>query len=186
VLLAYDSVRQILGVVYPNATYALPQSFTDGSGNTNELAGAQMSNAGVLATDYVTVPAGFVGIKTATWPFGSFNWVVTPALADSCTEHVPLSMNNAGEILGYDTACGVATDAGYWTWDPQNGVQRVIMPATTAYSSALPLGVNDNGQILVALNLAAGGQQHWGTFNPVAAAHASKTALGRRSVRLAP
>jgi hypothetical protein len=180
-LLVYDGSSGTYALSAPLAAqwYDVPQTITDGNGYANNFVDLQESNYGILAMDDITSP-NLVGIATAAFVIGTTAWAVVPSLATSCTEHVPLSENNAGEILGYDTACGVSTDAGYWTWDPVNGVQHLIMPASTTYSSALPLGVNDNGQILVALNLAAGGPVHWGTFNPVAAAKATSGLQNRR------
>lgn len=76
----------------------------------------------------------------------------------------PLSLNNRGEALGESTDCsGYAL---YWTWDTTRGVQIVNAQIPASNDTIYPLGVNDNGQILIDLRT-SGGFDRWGTLDPV-------------------
>jgi hypothetical protein len=100
---------------------------------------------------------------------------------NTCAYYLVLSLSNAGQVLGQTASCGSNSDYVYFTWDPVNGTQNLNAEINmTGYSYVYPLGVNDNGQILVQLYPTTGGST-WGTLNPPAAA----LRHGRQSLKAA-
>ena len=92
---------------------------------------------------------------------------IPPVAGTSCQHYFPISMNDAGEVLGFTSYC--TRKAFYWTWDPVHGTQNLSAAIPVNAYSIKPLGVNDNAQILVSLQTAAG-VTHWGTLDPLAPA----------------
>ncbi len=90
--------------------------------------------------------------------------VIPPVPGTSCHNYFPISINNAGEVLGFTSYC--TRRAFYWTWDPQNGTQNLSAALPPNTYTIRPLGINDNAQILVALETPAG-LTHWGTLDPL-------------------
>ncbi len=98
--------------------------------------------------------------------------IIPPVAGTSCQHYFPISLNNAGAVLGFTSYC--KQKAFYWTWDPVHGTQNLSAAIPVNAYSIKPLGINDNAQILVSLQTAAGAT-HWGTLDPLAGtgAHAS-------------
>jgi hypothetical protein len=88
---------------------------------------------------------------------------VPPVAGTSCANYYPISMSDTEEVLGYTSRCS-GRDF-YWIWDPVNGTRNVNAALPESAYTVTPLGVNDNGQILVSL-LPATGPAHWGTLDP--------------------
>ena len=89
---------------------------------------------------------------------------VVPVAAPGCVNPVPLSMNNEGEMLGTFASCPTPI---YYTWDAAHGTQYLNAQLPANAYTIVPLGVNDNGQILVKLTSSAA-VTTWGTLDPVA------------------
>jgi hypothetical protein len=93
----------------------------------------------------------------------------------------PASFSNKGNILVVSTCYPGHAD---WTWDPANGFVDIAdsLPAN-AYAKILPLGINDNGEILVELEPHSG-PIHWGVLEPPASAKAAlKSGVRRATAR---
>ena len=100
-----------------------------------------------------------------------------PVLPPGCAAYaqgIPLSMNDIGEVFGFNSGCTTAN--AYWTWDPAHGVRYLASEIPASAYTLFPLGVNNNGQILVQL-VDANGVDYWGTLDPVSppAAHSKAT-----------
>ncbi|MBV9103343.1 MAG: hypothetical protein JO060_07110 [Candidatus Eremiobacteraeota bacterium] len=82
-----------------------------------------------------------------------------------CVEYFPISLNNLGDVLGYNAACQTSSPT-YWLYDHTSGTMSDLMAAVphNHYSRVTPLGINDNAQILVELSARNG--EHWGTLDP--------------------
>jgi hypothetical protein len=122
----------------------------------------QINNAGQVVYDVYNSLSGLY----TTYIYATATSVTTtiPKIPGYPCSYMPLSMSNNGQVLG-TTSCGI-----YWTYDPVNGTQNLNTEIpTNSYQDVYPLGINDNGQILVALYTATGAT-HWGTLNPPAAA----------------
>ena len=89
---------------------------------------------------------------------------VLPAGCPASAQGIPLSMNDLGEVVGFNAGC--ATPNVYWTWDPLHGTHYLASEIPASAYTIYPLGVNDNGQILVAL-VDANGVDDWGTLDRV-------------------
>jgi hypothetical protein len=92
---------------------------------------------------------------------------VATASCPSASYGHPISLNNEGAVLG-SYICG--SSLRYFTWDPVHGAQDLnsqIPP--NKYSTVYPLGINDHGQILVALYVDGKSYYDWGTLDPIAA-----------------
>jgi hypothetical protein len=89
---------------------------------------------------------------------------VLPAGCPSYAEGVPLSMNDLGEVVGFNLNC--TAPSAYWTWDPVHGTQYLASEIPPSAYTIYPLGVNDIGQILVQL-VDANNVDYWGTLDPV-------------------
>ncbi len=100
---------------------------------------------------------------------------VLPPGCPSYAQGVPLSMNDLGEVVGVNLNC--TTPSAYWTWDPLHGTQYLASEIPASAYTIYPLGVNDNGQILVQL-VDTNGVDYWGTLDlvrsPAARAKATK------------
>lgn len=111
------------------------------------------------------------GVDVYSMPTGTLTQLPQPAgcTASDLSNDSPVSINNRGEVLGFDS-CG-AGPVVYWTWTAQAGTQNLNdqIPASAPYSLIRPIGVNDNGQILVTLYTQSGAI-HWGTLDPPIAA----------------
>ena len=96
----------------------------------------------------------------------------------SCEGYFPISENNTGAVLGFTYNCASQPET-YFTWDPVNGMQDLgpEIPANS-YTGLTPLGINDNGQILLNLT-ASDGTNHWGVLVP----QASGSTKAHRAVR---
>jgi hypothetical protein len=101
---------------------------------------------------------------------------IIPVSAPGCTSPVPLSMNNRGEVLG--TFLNFTTPE-YFTWDPAGGTQDLGAELPSSAFTIFPLGVNDNGQILVKL-VSGSSVTYWGTLDPFASKAAKGLTKGRR------
>jgi hypothetical protein len=95
---------------------------------------------------------------------GSTTPIPTPKNS-SCTGVYGLSLNNLGEVLGETTGCAAESDYVYVTWTAKGGtkVLNSEIPAN-AYESLEPIGVNDSGEILLALFTPTA--EHWGLLVP--------------------
>ncbi len=133
--------------------------------NNNQLLFATYSSGGDFGTHVYNIAS-----KTVT---------NIPALSGSpCRSYFPLSLSNAGEIVGYTADCGSGQSV-YFTWSAASGTQNLSAEIpSSSYSAIAPLGVNDSGQILVALTTSSG-TTHWGTLNPSAAAHVFRFGAAR-------
>ena len=89
---------------------------------------------------------------------------VLPAGCPAYAQGIPLSMNDLDEVVGFNTGC-TATNA-YWTWDPVHGVRYLASEIPASAYTLFPLGVNNNGQILIRL-VDPNGVDDWGTLDPV-------------------
>ena len=92
---------------------------------------------------------------------------IPPVAGTSCAHYYPISINNLGEVLGFSSFCKQGSF--YYTWSPVTGTQDLNLELPANAYTIKPLGINDNGQILVSLGT-SGGATHWGTLDPVAAA----------------
>jgi hypothetical protein len=120
--------------------------------------------------------------QTSTFIYSIAHKTVTaipPLRGSSCTTFAPLSLNNLGQVLGDTEHCTNAADAVYWTWDPVHGTQNLDdqLPPN-GYASIQPLGMNDLGQILVALKPPAQ-NLHWGMLVPTGTATRSGSVVAR-------
>jgi hypothetical protein len=88
---------------------------------------------------------------------------IVPVSGPGCGPPVPLSLNNLGEVLGTFAYCATPI---YYTWDPVRGTQYLSAQIPANAYTIYPLGVNDNGQILVKLTTSAS-VTTWGTLDPV-------------------
>jgi hypothetical protein len=91
---------------------------------------------------------------------------VPPVAGTSCAHYYPISINNLGEVLGFSSFCKQRSF--YYTWSAATGTRDLDLELPPNAYTIKPLGINDNGQILVSLGT-AGGATHWGTLDPVAA-----------------
>jgi hypothetical protein len=94
--------------------------------------------------------------------------IIPVAAGPDCGLPVPLSLNNLGEVLGTFQYCATPI---YYTWDPVHGTQYLNTQIPANAYTIYPLGVNDNGQILVKLTTSSS-VTNWGTLDPVAASDA--------------
>ncbi len=102
-----------------------------------------------------------------------------PAIpGSSCIALSPLSFNDAGQVLGVTDSCTKSTDYTYFVYDPKSGTKELIAELPSGSASVTPVGINNNGQILVGLTLPSG-IIHWGTLNPITAQTHSNTRLRR-------
>ena len=88
---------------------------------------------------------------------------IIPVSGPGCGPPVPLSLNNLGEVLGTFAYCATPI---YYTWDPVHGTQYLSAQIPANAYTIYPLGVNDNGQILVKLTTGTS-VTTWGTLDPV-------------------
>ena len=110
-----------------------------------------------------------IGTPSATYLFNANSGTTTtvpPVAGTSCAHYYPISLNNLGKILGFSSFC--KQKPFYYTWDPVNGTQELDLQIPASAYAIRPLGINDNGQILVSLGTSAGAT-HWGTLDPIAA-----------------
>ncbi len=175
-VLALDSVSEDFMVYTPGPSPSgqdLPAIKV--SGQTGIL---DMNNADQIL--YSTFDATGTHISSAIYAIGHGITTPIPTIpGNSCSDYVAESLSNAGQVLGYTQNCKKTADEIYWTWDPANGTQNLNAEIpSNSYHSIAPLGVNDNGQILVSLVTAAGSYD-WGTLNPPATA--TSTRLRRRA-----
>jgi hypothetical protein len=127
---------------------------------------AGINNANQIAYAYYnyssqTLPAFIyqLGASAATW-LGTIP-------GSDCQDYLPLSLNNVGDVMGYDDDCSSSPET-YWVYD--HTTQTMVdlateIPPSNHYNEIYPLGINDNGQILAALYPQSGGI-HWGFLNP--------------------
>jgi hypothetical protein len=87
----------------------------------------------------------------AVYDIGSEKKTVIPLATPTCptgAHGVPISMNNTGEVLGeYYCQKGY----GYFTWDALSGTHDLSLAIPDTNFTLYPVGVNDNGQILIEL-----------------------------------
>jgi hypothetical protein len=109
------------------------------------------------------------GQHTEIYKIGTGTLTSVPQIpGSSCQVVAPLSFNDAGTVLGYTSSCTKATDYTYFIYDPKNGTRNLIAELPSGNASVTPVGINNNGQILVGLTLPSG-IVHWGVLNPVTA-----------------
>jgi hypothetical protein len=91
----------------------------------------------------------------------------------------PISLSNKGNILVV-SQCYPGHEN--WTWDPAHGFTDIAntLPANS-YAKIVPLGINDEGDILVELDPHSG-PIHWGVLLPPASSHAAHLSKLRRRV----
>ncbi len=146
----------------------LTDSFTDSSGNSYYINSGyppdpQLTNYGLAGT--ASESGNYNSQFAAVYPFAASGWSLLPVLSSNCPTHNVLSLNNSGEVLGFDSNCPNSSPNIYWTWHPTSGIQAVNIPSNS-YAAVQLLGVNDNGQLLATLQTTAGAYD-WGTLNPV-------------------
>jgi hypothetical protein len=102
----------------------------------------------------------------AVYNVGTGVKTVIPVSAPNCRSRLatPLSMNDKDEVLGF-VACPLGTV--YFTWDPAGGTKFLSAEIPSNPYTITPLGVNDNGQILIQLTSSTY-VNSWGTLDPIA------------------
>jgi hypothetical protein len=134
-----------------------------------------MNDAKQIVYGAETVEAGVSVIRTQLYsPVTGAITTLPPLPGESCQEYIPVSINNAGRVLGF-ALCADGYE--YFTYDAASGI--VALPASFAggYYSVSPFAINDNGQILVNIVRTSGGLNDWGYLQPAAGGE-----LHRRSV----
>jgi hypothetical protein len=101
---------------------------------------------------------------------------IPPIAGTSCAHYYPISINNLGKVLGFSSFCKQRPF--YFTWDPINGTQDLDLELPANAYTIKPLGINDNGQILVSLGTSTGAT-HWGTLDPIAASAKTRNARSK-------
>jgi hypothetical protein len=140
---------------------------------------AFLNNMGQIA--YSSYTPGPSDVASYVYSMSTKKTMMIPTIpGNSCAYYYPISFSNVGQVLGEAGNCSDPDDQTYFTWDPVNGTQNLFDEIDmTGYTSVMPLGVNDNGQILVRLTENAPGQAVWGTLNPPA----MSAIRARKSVR---
>jgi hypothetical protein len=103
----------------------------------------------------------------AIYNIGTGARTVIPVQAPNCQSQLatPLSMNDKGEVLGFvDCPAGITV---YFTWDAAGGTKFLSAEIPSNPYTIKPLGVNNNGQILIQLTSSAN-VNSWGTLDPIA------------------
>jgi hypothetical protein len=98
---------------------------------------------------------------------------------NTCDNYEPLSFNRAGTIIGYVGDCPTGTEPTYFIYDATNGTRDLIAMLPSGNAAIAPIGINDNGQILIGITL-GDGSIDWGILQP------SATANGRRPATVRP
>jgi hypothetical protein len=162
---SYDQPYQYIGLYTPSAPVpfqALPYNFDPQNGvnffvslnNANQLLYFQQQYINGATPVFAKIFNVATNVVT----------LIPPVAGTSCRHYFPISMNNAGAVLGFTSYC--TRKAFYWTWDPVHGTQNLGAAIPVNAYSIKPLAINDNGQILVSLQTAAG-VTHWGTLDPL-------------------
>ena len=133
--------------------------------NIYDIGAPSINGAGQILYTSQTVVAGVLKLAPRIYQLGGAVVTVPPIAGKSCTQYIPLSFSNTGEVLGVAYDCG--TDNTYFTYDTVHGTQD-LTPAlpTSGFFTLSPIGVNDKGQILVDFELSSGGAVHWGVLSP--------------------
>jgi hypothetical protein len=102
-----------------------------------------------------------------------------PKLAgNTCNDYVPLSLNKAGTVIGYAGDCPTTAEQTYFIYDATNGTRDLMAELPSGDASVLPVGINDNGQILIGITL-GNGSIDWGILQPLTVASGHRRATAR-------
>jgi hypothetical protein len=139
---------------------------------------AFLNNRGQIA--YSSYTMGTPDVASYVYSMSTKKTMAIPTIpGNSCAYYYVISFSNAGQVLGETGNCSDPEDHTYFTWDPVNGTQNLLDEINfSGFVSISPLGVNDNGQILVQLGPTSG-PPTWGTLNPPA----MSAIRGQKSVR---
>jgi hypothetical protein len=176
VILALDSFNQKLMTFSFGTTSSAKDLPIIPSAQTSSF----INNANQVATAVATTqPGQLAGDQTYLYSISTGRGTLIPQIdvpADGDYYCEPLSLSNAGAILGSCT--DIDGNVLYWTWTSKNGVQDLSteIPVSAAFPQITPLGINDNGQILVGL-ASSTGLVHWGILDPPSS---PATSAGRR------
>jgi hypothetical protein len=139
--------------------------FIDEGEFSPSLYAPQLSDYGLVVFEtYPSFGSQAPQTALAVYSIASQAWNERIGLADCTGISQPISMNNLGEVLGYAVGCPDGNE--YFTWDPENGTQVVQGPPSGRFTSIYPLGVNDNGQILISAQTSSSNGTYWGVLNP--------------------
>ena len=128
-----------------------------------------MNDAKQIVYGAQAIEAGVAVIRTQLYSPGSGTITVLPPLpGESCQQYVPVSINNAGRILGYATCSKPAYANIYFTYDAASGIVALPSAFPGGDYSVQPLAINDNNQILVGIQHTSGGLIDWGYLQPAA------------------
>jgi hypothetical protein len=152
-----------------------------------------INNAKQLLYTVQTIVSGVTKLAPQVYQIGVGPVLTVPPIAGStCTQYVPISFNNTGDVFGQTWQCSNSADYTYFVYDPATGTHDLSneLPAS-GYVSLTPRAVNDNGQILVDFQTVGAGPTHWGLLDPTASAKAARrayrlSARGRAHVKALP
>ncbi len=165
----YEILAPSGAVRYPNLGPSANLNGAPIMNDSGQLLYATASTAGNVTTIVTKIYSVATGAST----------VVPPIAGNSCTEYVPTSFNNVGQVLGYTTNCP-RSDGGFFVYDAANGTQDLLEDLPTGSVSVDPVGINDRGQILVQLAQPSA-VSHWGILQPSASPNVRERARKRLS-----
>ena len=154
----------VIGVDTSASTYAL---YTDPAGSKVDLPLAVGKYGEIVALNDASQIAYFIGSTALLYDaIAGTTTAIPPVAGTSCGYYTPVSLNNAGTVLGFASDC--KSKAFYFTWNAARGTQDLNLQIPANAFTIKALGINDNGQILVSLRTSAGAT-HWGTLDPAGA-----------------
>ncbi len=160
-----NSSGTVLGVDPDTSTYAL---YTNGvAGSKIDLPLTVGKYGYVVALNDANQIAYFGGPTAALYDaHAGTTTTIPPVAGTSCVYYTPISLNNAGTVLGFASDC--KGKPFYFTWDAVHGTPNLGLQIPANAYTIKAFGINDRGQILVSLQTSAGAT-HWGTLDPAAA-----------------
>jgi len=121
------------------------------------------------------------GANTELYTLATGRATKIPQIPGQGGDYEPLSFNNAGHVLGRIHYDSNRADS-YYVYDATNGTRFLSAELPSANALLLPVGINDQDQILVELTLPSG-VNHWGILRPPAATSSRLRAGTRSSMR---
>jgi hypothetical protein len=146
-----------------------------------------INNSKQLLYAFDTVVNGVTNVKAAIFDIATGKTVTVPPIPKlNCTQYVPLSFNNAGDVLGTASGSGNCAAGTYFLYSPAAGTVDLGSQIVSGYYAIYPRGINDSGDILVDLYKTNGGADHWGFLKPNTAAVAKARARANFSAAALP